>query len=134
MIAADEATPPADFFRDLEARRLRSLVDRDMDLARSLHADDYQLITPGGATYTKAEYLDAIESRKLNYEVFEADSDVAVRVFQGAAAVRYVARIKISWDGGHDDTRAWHTDIYERREAGWQAIWSHATAARRAPD
>ena len=101
-----------------------------MDLARTMHADDYQLITPGGATYSKDEYLGAIASGELNYQVFEAASDVAVRVFDGAAAVRYVARIRIDWEGGHDDTRAWHTDIYELREAGWQVVWSHATSAR----
>ena len=33
--------------RDIERRRLRALLQADMDTAAALHADDYQLITPG---------------------------------------------------------------------------------------
>jgi hypothetical protein len=25
--------------------------------------------------------------------------------------------------------RYWHTDYYEKRESGWQVVWSQATAA-----
>jgi len=40
-----------DELRALEQRRTKALVDRDMDLARRLHASDYELVTPGGRTY-----------------------------------------------------------------------------------
>ena len=124
--------PDPGFFRELERRRLRSLVEVDLDVARSLHAPDYQLVTPGGATYTRDEYLGEIASGALGYDVFEADSEVAVKVLGGdAAAVRYVARIVVTFPGGRDDTRAWHTDIYARRDGAWQVVWSHATETAR---
>ena len=113
----------------LERRRLRSLVDVDLATARALHSPDYQLITPGAETFSRDEYLGAIETGELDYSVFEPEdeSQIAVRLFEGAAAVRYIARIVVSFTGGHDDARVWHTDLWELREAGWQATWSQAT-------
>jgi hypothetical protein len=36
--------PVADLLRETERKRLRALVEGDMELARSLHAADYELI------------------------------------------------------------------------------------------
>ncbi|HEU5326140.1 MAG TPA: nuclear transport factor 2 family protein, partial [Candidatus Limnocylindria bacterium] len=36
-----------------ERRRLRALVDADLPTADALHADDYELITPGGSSLSK---------------------------------------------------------------------------------
>ena len=119
--------PSAVFFRELERRRLRSLVDPDLEVAGALHAEDYQLVTPGGVTLTRDEYLGDIASGRLRYTTFEADSEVAVQVFTDAAAVRYVARIRVEFPDGGDEGRFWHTDLYTRRDAGWQAVWSQAT-------
>ena len=41
--------------RDLEERRLGALVAADIETARGLHADDYELVTPGGATLSKTD-------------------------------------------------------------------------------
>jgi len=98
-----------------------------MALAQQLHASDYELVTPGGRTYGKDDYLGGIESGALTYHVFEPDSDIAVRIVGDAAAVRYRAHIVIDFEGGSDDTLAWHTDLYERRDGRWQATWSQAT-------
>jgi hypothetical protein len=113
----------------LERRRLRSLVEPDLEIARSLHSRDYQLITPSGATYSRDQYLGEIESGVLDYSVFEPEDEahVAVRIVIGGAAVRYVARIVVSFADGTDRARVWHTDLWERGEEGWQATWSQAT-------
>jgi hypothetical protein len=44
-----------DQIRDIEHQRLRALVEADMDVARQLHADDFQLITPFGDALSKEE-------------------------------------------------------------------------------
>jgi Domain of unknown function (DUF4440) len=44
-----------EMFRELERTRLEALVRADMAVAEALHADDYQLITPGGAALSKRE-------------------------------------------------------------------------------
>lgn len=117
----------ADGLRDAERRRLAALVDRDMKAADALHAEDYELITPGGAHLSKQAYLSGIADGALRYRRFEPDGEIAVRVWGSAAAVRYQVRIDIDWEGGHDFGRFWHTDIYELRDGRWQVVWSQAT-------
>jgi hypothetical protein len=113
----------------VERMRLRSLVTRDMDLASSLHADDYQLISPSGAALSKDEYLSRVKSKSLEYLVFEPISEMAVKSGAEVVVLRYLARIVPSV-GVSDESefRAWHTDLYQRREGKWLAVWSHATA------
>ena len=98
-----------------------------MAVAAPLHADDYELITPGGTALSKQDYLVAIESGDLDYRTFEAASDVAVRVFADAGILRYQARIEMIGGGQAYDGVFWHTDFYERRDGRWQAVWSQAT-------
>ncbi len=116
--------------RETERRRLAALVDRTMDIADTLHADDYALITPGGAVLSKTDYLSGIASGELRYRQFEPDGEIAVRVWGTAAALRYQVRIDIDWEGGRESGRFWHTDIYELRDARWQVVWSQATRIR----
>lgn len=122
-----------DFFEDLERRRLSALVAADIDLARSLHADDYQLITPGGVALSREEYLDGIATGDHNYLVFEPASAIAVRTYGRAAVVRYHARIEVLVSGDLDSGLFWHTDIHELRGGRWQAVWSQATRIRAQP-
>lgn len=117
--------------RKVEQRRLRALVDADQPTMRQLHADDYELVTPGGATFSKDQYLMDIASGALDYRVFQAESEVAVQLFEDAGAVRYRARIAVEFgSGGNDSGLFWHTDIYRRTADGWQAVWSQATRVR----
>lgn len=116
--------------RDAERERLRSLVTPDLPVAERLHADDYELITPGGATMSKREYLDGIASGDLDYSVFEPISEIRVRLYAHAAILRYRVRIEILVSGEQDSGNFWHTDAYERRDDQWQAVWSQATRIR----
>jgi len=93
MPAVDQGS--ADRVRETERQRLRALVGAEIELANSLHSDDYQLITPGGQTLSKEDYVGGIASGALVYGVFEPASDIAVRLFASAAAVRYQARIEV---------------------------------------
>ena len=42
-----------EFFRQLELRRTRALVDRDMATIDALHAPEYELITPAGKVFDR---------------------------------------------------------------------------------
>jgi hypothetical protein len=117
-----------DLIRATEAERLRALVEADMDVAGSLHADDFQLINPAGGTLSKEEYLGAIASGGLDYLVFEPVSEVRVRLYDQAAVIRYQSQLQIVIDGQDMGlSHFWHTDLYEQREGRWQAVWSQAT-------
>ena len=118
----------ADLLRETERNRLRSLVEVDMTLADQLHADDFQLITPGGSALSKEQYLGSVESGKLNYLVWNPES-ISVRLHGDMAALRYEAEIEVFTASGQKIplSRYWHTDFYEKREGHWQAVWSQAT-------
>jgi len=118
----------AEHLRETERARLRALVTVDIEAAQPLHAEDYQLITPGGTALTKSEYLDAISTGGLRYEAFEPVSQIAVRGGPEAAIVRYRVHIRVTEAAeAAADITCWHTDYYERRGQRWQAVWSQAT-------
>ena len=120
-----------DTIRATERERLRALVDAEMDTANRLHADDFQLVNPGGGTLSKAEYLGGIGSGGIDYLVFEPASEIAVRLYAQAALIRYRSDLEIVV-GGESIPRGnyWHTDLYEQRDGRWQVVWSQATAIR----
>jgi hypothetical protein len=118
----------ADTLRVIEVSRLRALVDKDMEIAERLHAEDFQLITPGGVALSKTEYLNGVASAITDYRLWEVDSPIDVRMFDGVAILRYRSILHMIYHG--DDLgpdRFWHTDSYEWREGRWQVVWSHAT-------
>jgi phage baseplate assembly protein W len=124
--------PRDEKLREIERRRLAALVTADIELARSLHAEDYELITPGGANLSREDYLEGVGSGELHYLVFEPASEIRVRRHATVAVLRYVARIEMEMTDRIDRGRFWHTDMYELRDGRWQAVWSHATRIKSA--
>jgi hypothetical protein len=117
----------AEELKAIERRRLRALVDGEIEVAKQLHADDFQLITPLGFALSKDQYLGAIASGQLRYLVWEPE-DIAVRMHADSAVLRYKAKLENVWEGRPNPLhRYWHTDAYERRSGHWQVVWSQAT-------
>jgi hypothetical protein len=127
----DSSATEADLLRATERERLQALVEADLDAADRLHADDFQLITPSGVVLSKEQYLGMIASGEINYQVWEPDAPVEVRLCEGVALMRYRSRLDLI-DGGHlvGLRRYWHTDSYEQRDGRWQVVWSQATEIR----
>jgi len=118
----------ADTLRATEVSRLRALVDADMETADKLHAEDFQLITPGGSALSKAEYLSGVASGELDYRLWEVDSPIDVRLFDGVAIIRYRSILRMVYHGSDlGSDKYWHTDSYEWRDSRWQVVWSQAT-------
>lgn len=118
----------ADTLRATEVSRLRALVDADMETADKLHAEDFQLITPGGSALSKAEYLSGVASGELDYRLWEVDSPIDARLFDGVAIIRYRSILHMVYHGSDlGSDKYWHTDSYEWRDGRWQVVWSQAT-------
>jgi hypothetical protein len=118
----------ADALRQLERERLHALVNADVQRAREVHADEFQLVNPRGETLTKEEYLGGIESGRLDYLLWEPVSEIAVRFHGDAAVIRYRSRLEIVVDGQRvPEAQYWHTDSYEKGTGQWQVVWSQAT-------
>ncbi len=124
-IQLHDQVPSEQFFRLLEGERTRALVERDLAAIERLHAPEYQLITPGGKVFSRQAYLEAIKAAPF-YAAWGIES-MSVRVSEQLAVVRYLARLEFPSGRG---VVCWHTDTYEPRASGWQAVWSQATEVR----
>ena len=125
--------PNATEFEKIERARVRALLDCDIALARELHADHYELVTPLGATLSKEQYLGALADGTLRYRAWDIEPPMKVRVYAEIAMVRYQVALEVVMDGREiPRARYWHTDIYENRDGQWKAVWSQATRIERA--
>jgi hypothetical protein len=126
---ASTASSEADDVRATERERIRALVNGDLEVARQLHADDFQLVTPLGVVFSKEQYLGAVAVGDLHYLVCEFESPIEVRMYSEVALIRYQSQIEIVVQGQkYPRARYWHTDAYEKRGGRWQVVWSQATA------
>ena len=116
-----------EFFRELELRRTRALVERDMETVDELHAPEYELIAPAGKVFDRERYLSAIE-REPFYAGWEA-GEMAFRISPAMSIIRYKARL--TFPSGRE-LMCWHTDAYENRAGLWKVVWSQATEVKQA--
>lgn len=129
--SASDPKSEADVIRATERDRLHALVEADVERARQLHAEDFQLINPRGESVSKEQYLGGIESGRIDYLVWEPVSPIDVRLHGKAAVIRYQSQLEIVVQGERVPLqRYWHTDSYEKRDGRWQVVWSHATQSR----
>jgi hypothetical protein len=115
----------ASLVRATELKRLRALVDGDVKVAETLHADDFELINPLGETIDKATYMIGIENGTFDYTLWRPVTPIRVRLQGDGAVIRYESELTINGTSG----RYWHTDYYEKRDGRWQVVWSQATTA-----
>ena len=117
--------------RDLEQERLRCLVERRVEDADALHADDFELVHPGGGVWSKEQYLGGIASGDVHYRRFDAVSPIDVMVDGDLAVLRYRSAIDIAVRGQEPgELECWHVDCYRRDVVGgpWRVRWSQATS------
>jgi len=128
-LASDPKTE-ADLIRTIEHQRIDALVAANMEVARQLHADDFQLVDPTGSTLSKDQFLGEVASGEIDFLVWEPQA-LDVRVYGQAAVIRYQSQIEVVV-GGQKIPRGgfWHTDSYEKRDGRWQAVWEQTTEIR----
>jgi len=118
----------AEAVRAAQRERSAALLSGDMQKAERVHADDFQLVTPLGAVFSKAQYLGAVEAGIIKYSVMELDSPVDVRVHGDVALTRYRVQIEVEVQGQrYARAGYWFTDAFEKREGRWQLVWSQGT-------
>ena len=127
---AEPSTPGESFFRTLEERRTLALVQCDLATIEELHAPEYQLITPAGRVFTREAYLGQVRAAPF-YAAWKVLGEMIFRLSEHMAVIRYKARIQ--FPSGRVLV-CWHTDSYELRASGWQAVWSQATEVSQVSD
>ena len=83
----------------IERKRLAALFKADMPTAERIHADDFQLITPLGAVFSKGEYLEAVATGVIKYVAVELESAVDARVYRDVVLIRYRAAFEVDVQG-----------------------------------
>ena len=120
----------AESVRRTERSRLAFLVAGDIERARTLHASDFQLVNPVGRSFTREEYLGSLAGGYLDYLQWDA-GPIDVRVAGRLAVLRYRSQLRVSLGGKPRPLLPhWHTDYYEKRDGGWQVVWSQATEVK----
>jgi hypothetical protein len=65
----------------IERQRISALVNGELETARRLHSDEYELVTPPGATLSKEQYLGAIAAGKIHYVAWNVEAPIKARVY-----------------------------------------------------
>jgi ketosteroid isomerase-like protein len=126
--SAQATNPEAEAIRAVQCERSAVLLAINIESFRRIHADDFQLVTPLGAVFSKDQYLGALQAGIIKYSILELDSPVDVRVYGDVALVRYRAQIEVDVQGQkYPRAGYWFTDAYEKRVGRWQIVWSQGT-------
>ena len=108
--------------------RVAALLRADLNVAGRVHADDFQLITPLGAVFSRDEYLGAVAAGVIKYVSMELESQVDTRVYGDVVLIRYRTAIEVDVQGRRFPRASyWFTDAYEKRDERWQIVWSQGT-------
>lgn len=126
--SAKPRSSQADALRSIEHERLKALVDGDAAKARPLMARDFQLINPGGATFSRSEYLGAVQAGAVDYLKFQPASPIVVRRYGNVAALRYMVDFDLIVSGTRLTHKGWITELWERHGGRWQIVWEQSTA------
>ncbi len=117
-----------DELRALEQERLAAFVAKDVETLRRLHADDFEMVNPGGQAVSKPEYLNGLGAGFIEYRLWEPASDIDVRVYGDGAVLHYRSHIEMAVQGEAQPRQSfWQTEVYEKRDGRWQAVLSQAT-------
>ena len=117
-----------DELRAIEQQRIAAFVAKDMETLRRLHADDFEMVNPGGQAVSKPEYLNGLGAGFIEYRLWEPESAIEVRVYGDGAVLRYRSHVEMAVQGEAQPRQSfWQTDVYEKRDGRWQAVWSQAT-------
>ncbi|HEX8492503.1 MAG TPA: nuclear transport factor 2 family protein [Pyrinomonadaceae bacterium] len=111
----------------LEQEKDEAHVRGDKAVFERIYADDYTGINGRGGFSSKKDVLEFNATRGPMYESY-ASEDIAVRVFGDTAVVtgrygfKYRKPIK-----GKDDNQYRYTNVYVKRQAGWQIVAAQFT-------
>lgn len=127
---ATDARSEAELIQATERERVRALVDANLDVARRLHADDFQVINPLGRVSSRERYLSGVAAGTTDYLAWDTDS-VTVRLYGRSAVIRYRSQVDVTVRGeAQPRLPAWNTGVYEKRGGQWQIVWFQVTYIR----
>jgi ketosteroid isomerase-like protein len=115
---------------DLEARRIRAMVEKDVSALAPLLADDLSYVHSGGRIDDKPAFLELIARTDRRYIDVTYTSSEVVPCGPDVAIVRGIARLTLGRPEGETVIYSVFVSVvYHKREEGWQLVVWHATRA-----
>ncbi|MEO8677955.1 MAG: lipocalin-like domain-containing protein [Vicinamibacterales bacterium] len=116
---------------EAELRRLNDEVSsmqvrKDVATADRLLADDYVFMQADGEVANKAATLAVLKSPDFECQLFTTE-DVQVRAYGDAAVITGIAHFKATFRDQIADGDFRYTDVWVKRDGGWQTVSSHAS-------
>ena len=111
---------------DRETRRFAAMVRKDVAFLNQVLADDLSYTHSSGNLDTKTSFIESVASGRLTYETAVPEG-LRVRLFGDVAVLTGMARIRVDVQGEPSDLHIRFTDVYVKREPGWQMVAWQAT-------
>lgn len=127
-LAADDAGTVA----ALDTRYQAAVKANDWRGVDSLLPDDFVLVTGGGHTYGKQDFVNEARTETSVYEHQEEVSQ-RVRLWGNTAVVTALLWIKGTQAGKPFDEKVWFSDMYMRTPAGWRYVFGQSSLPLPAP-
>jgi uncharacterized protein (TIGR02246 family) len=109
--------------RDVDAMRVRTLVQNDLKQLATLLADDLVYVHADGVVESKSEFLERLRSGSLRYRAIEP-ADVRVRMYGNTAIVTGRSQMAVTNAGVDREFAVRFTAVYAARDGRWQlASW-----------
>ena len=115
---------------DLEAQRIKAMVDKDIDALAPLLADDLSYVHSGGRTDDKSAFLELIARTDRRYKDVTYTSSEVVPCGEDSAVVRGIARLTLGREEPQEIIYSViFSVVYRRQQGKWQLVVWHATRA-----
>jgi len=109
-----------------EQRRAATLKG-DSDAVASMMRDDLTFTHANAVVETKAQFVDALKTRRLRYKALADGEDRTVRVHGGTGVVSGTCRILVDASGTEIDIRVRFTELWVKEGERWRMMLWHAT-------
>ena len=110
---------------DAHEQRRAATVAGDADAVGALMTDDLTFTHANAVVETKAQFVDAIASKRLEYRSI-TDEDHEVRVHGDTGIVSGICRIVVDASGTEIDIRVRFTELWVKKNDGWRMTLWHA--------
>lgn len=107
-------------------KRRTATLNGDANTVASMMTDDLTFTHANAVVETKEQFIDALESRRLQYKTL-TDEDLQVRVNGTTGVVSGTVHIVVDASGTEYDLRVLFTELWVKEDDTWKMMLWHAT-------
>lgn len=124
VTAAQPQTP--DEFRAFDKKWADATTHTDLSALNDILSDDLTYTHSSGETQSKAQFIDSIRSKELQYHSIEFEK-ADVRAYGDIAIVSSHVRVKVTANGHDVNVDACFLHVWVKQRGKWQLVAHQAT-------